>query len=119
MTNHEQSITMDLQREIDWLSRELIEAQTKCNELEKEDARIKAALTQLPYSRDVLGMLVREAWVDWAKEQPNPKPHWLTPYKDLSESDKEADRRIGERVARVTLARTMEYTIPERGGAEL
>jgi hypothetical protein len=57
----------------------------------------------LPYSRDALGRMVRQAWVSWANAQPNPKPGWLLPYDQLSESDKEADRKIGEFVARWTL----------------
>lgn len=57
----------------------------------------------LPFSRDQLGRFVRDAWISWAKEQPNPKPSWLVPYDDLAEADKEADRIIGERVARWAL----------------
>lgn len=53
------------------------------------------------FSRDYLGEIVREAWVKWAEKQPNPKPSWLVPYRDLSEADKEADRQIGVRLARV------------------
>jgi hypothetical protein len=49
--------------------------------------------------REALGRLVRDEWVRWAREQPNPKPSWLTPWSDLSESEREVDRRIGERVA--------------------
>lgn len=57
----------------------------------------------LPIDRETLGRMVREAWVRWAKTQPNPKPSWLVPYDDLSEPDKEADRQIGETIARWTL----------------
>ena len=57
----------------------------------------------LPFDRDTLGRMVREAWVRWAEMQPNPKPSWLVPYDDLAEADKEADRQIGEAVARWTL----------------
>lgn len=57
----------------------------------------------LPFDRDQLGRFVREAWISWAKVQPHPKPSWLVPYDALSEPDKEADRIIGERVARWTL----------------
>ncbi len=46
--------------------------------------------------REQLGRLVREQWVRWALEHPEPKPSWLLPYEQLTESDKEADRRIGE-----------------------
>jgi len=54
--------------------------------------------------RERLGRLVREEWVRWAQEQPDPKPSWLTPWVGLSESMKEVDRRIGERVARAAEA---------------
>lgn len=57
----------------------------------------------LPYDRDTLGRMVREAWVRWAETQPNPKASWLLPYDELAEPDKEADRQIGEAVARFTL----------------
>lgn len=46
--------------------------------------------------RERLGRLVRAAWVEWAHEQPDPHPSWLTPWDQLSESGKEADRRVGE-----------------------
>lgn len=57
----------------------------------------------LPFDRETLGRFVREAWVDWARTQSNPKPSWLVPYEMLTEADKEADRRIGEFVARWTV----------------
>jgi hypothetical protein len=57
----------------------------------------------LPYDRDTLGRFVREAWVRWAQTQPDPKPSWLVAYDELPEADKEADRQIGEAVARWTL----------------
>jgi hypothetical protein len=50
------------------------------------------------YDRDVLGRIVREAWVAWASGQANPKPYWLLPYDELRECEKEADRQIGEAV---------------------
>lgn len=46
--------------------------------------------------RDALGRLVRRAWVEWAREQPNVRPSWLVPWEELAEADREADRRIGE-----------------------
>ena len=58
---------------------------------------------ELPWSRYQLGRFVREAWVRWAQAQPHPKPAWLVPYDELSEADQEADRQIGEAVARWTL----------------
>ena len=48
--------------------------------------------------RDVLGRVVRKAWIEWASQQPDPKASWLVPYEELDEHDKEADRLIGERV---------------------
>jgi hypothetical protein len=57
----------------------------------------------LPLDRDQLGRIVREAWIGWANAQPAPKPSWLVPYDQLSETDKEADRRIGEAVAGAVL----------------
>lgn len=48
--------------------------------------------------RERLGRIVREVWVEWAREQPSPKPSWLVPWEGLSEPDKEVDRRIGERL---------------------
>jgi hypothetical protein len=47
-------------------------------------------------NRDYGGRLVREAWVRWARTQPDPKSSWLVPYEELSEPDKEADRQIAE-----------------------
>jgi hypothetical protein len=57
----------------------------------------------LPTDRETLGRLVRDAWVRWAQTQPYPKPSWLEPWERLGEDDKEADRQIGEAVARWTL----------------
>jgi hypothetical protein len=53
--------------------------------------------------REKLGRAVRAVWMAWAREQPNPKPSWLVPWEELSEPDKEVDRRIGEAIARVAL----------------
>jgi hypothetical protein len=70
-------------------------------------AELEAALLDgsrpLPIDRETLGRMVREAWVRWALTQPSPKPSWLVPYDALDEPDKEADRQIGESVARFTL----------------
>lgn len=49
--------------------------------------------------RERLGQLVRDTWIKWAKEQPNPKPSWLVPWEELSEPDREVDRRIGEAIS--------------------
>lgn len=56
-----------------------------------------------------LGQLVRKTWVNWAKQQPNAKPSWLTPWDDLDPGQKEVDQLIGEaveaQVARKYIAR--------------
>jgi len=49
--------------------------------------------------RESGGRLVRDVWIAWAKEQPNPKPSWLVEWDGLSEPDKEVDRRIFEACA--------------------
>lgn len=47
---------------------------------------------------DRLGREVREVWVRYAREQPNPKPSHLVGWDELNEGDKEVDRRIGRRL---------------------
>ncbi|HEY6493284.1 MAG TPA: hypothetical protein VIZ43_08430 [Trebonia sp.] len=49
--------------------------------------------------REELGRRVREIWVAWASEQPDPKPSWLASWDDLDDGQREADMRIGEGVA--------------------
>jgi hypothetical protein len=49
-------------------------------------------------NREEGGRLVRIAWIEWAQQQPNPKPSWLVPWEGLSEEDKEADRQIWEKI---------------------
>lgn len=51
--------------------------------------------------RETLGRRVREVWTAWAEEQPHPKLSWLRPWEELSEGDKEVDRRIGEQLAEI------------------
>ena len=55
--------------------------------------------------REFYGQIVRLVWIEWAKEQPNPKPSWLVPWGDLPEPDKEVDRRIGARIVEVSKPR--------------
>lgn len=50
---------------------------------------------------ETLGRLVRGIWVQWASEQPNPKPSWLAPWEQLLPGDQEVDMRIGLGVAAV------------------
>lgn len=63
--------------------------------------------------RENLGILVRGVWIEWAKQQPDiaEHPHWLTPWADLSERDKEVDRKIGDTVARYVLAHARNAVI--------
>lgn len=77
--------------------------------MEKDDeiARIRAGVTSSPRTdRESLGRAVREEWVAWAKEQPGPKPSWLVPWEELDGPNKEVDRRIGERIARLVESRS-------------
>jgi hypothetical protein len=66
--------------------------------------------------REALGRLVREVWVVWAKDQPNPKPHHLAPWDALAEPDREVDRRIGETLLGIRDWRTGQ-TPGNRAGA--
>lgn len=45
--------------------------------------------------RELVGRLVRQVWVRWAREQPDPKPSWLRPWEELDDDQREADMRIG------------------------
>jgi len=58
--------------------------------------------------REHLGPLVRQVWVDWAREQPDPKPGWLTGWDDLDEGQREVDMRIGEAVAGAERERVLD-----------
>lgn len=61
-------------------------------------AEVRASRTLTAPERDDLGRIVRDEWMAWAREQPNPKPSWLVEWDRLSEPDREVDRRIGERL---------------------
>jgi hypothetical protein len=56
------------------------------------------AITNLPpdEQREHFGRLVRDAWVLYCLETGDTKPSHIAPWDDLSEWDKEADRRIGD-----------------------
>lgn len=71
--------------------------------LREAAAFLSRPVDTLPLDRETLGRMVREAWVRWARTQPDPKPSWLVPYDELSEPDKEADRQIGEAIAKWTV----------------
>lgn len=62
--------------------------------------------------REFLGQLVRMEWVAWAREQPHPKATWLAPWHQLTEPEREVDRRIGERIYRFTKG----LTVTSHGG---
>lgn len=67
------------------------------------------------WDRENLGIIVRDEWMAWAREQPNIKTSWLTPWTLLTEPEREVDRRIGERIARcvaVTLKRQAASAAP-------
>jgi len=62
---------------------------------------------------ELLGTIVRDAWVSWAREQPRPKPGWLVPWSELSHTDQEADRRIGLAVARYVVETLIRVSYPQ------
>jgi hypothetical protein len=62
-------------------------------------ARRAPAVSLSGLDREALGREVRRVWVDFARSQPNPKPHHLAPWEELDEPNKEVDRIIGERLA--------------------
>jgi hypothetical protein len=45
--------------------------------------------------RELVGRLVRQVWVEWARERPDAKPSWLLPWEDLDDGQREVDMRIG------------------------
>ena len=67
-------------------------------------------------TRSELGKLVREVWIKWAREQPSPKPSWLVPWEQLSENDREVDRRIGETLYNYHGKKSEDEKCPKCGG---
>jgi hypothetical protein len=65
-----------------------------------------------PDPREPLGRLVRDTWVTWAREQPNPKPSWLAPWDELDDGQREVDMRIGAAVAETVVANFMANLDP-------
>jgi hypothetical protein len=47
-------------------------------------------------ARELVGRLVRQVWVEWAREQSDPKSSWLLPWEALDDGQREVDMRIGE-----------------------
>lgn len=71
-------------------------------------------------SRDELGRIVREAWIACCLSIGDTKQSHLTPYDELNDSDKEADRQIGEAVVnamRAEYMREAKYVLDKRGRA--
>lgn len=68
--------------------------------------------------REELGKAVRLAWVAYCQETGDTKPSHLAPWEELSEWDKEADRRIGAVVAVMVIERmalTLEHLADHSG----
>lgn len=65
-------------------------------------------------TREWLGRLVRIAWEDWAREQPDCKENWLTPWELLEERYREVDRRIGEFITRAHVPKEINALAAER-----
>lgn len=55
---------------------------------------------------ELLGRLVRKAWMEWAEKQPDiaEHPNWLTPWEGLSDREKEVDILIGEAVYKAAIS---------------
>lgn len=70
---------------------------------EWEGARIIEAQTRCDDENDELGKRVRQAWIAYCLETGDTKPSHIAPWEELSEWDKEADRRIGKAIARYIL----------------
>lgn len=72
--------------------------------------------------REALGRIVRQTWVAWAGEQPDPKPSWLLGWDDLDAGQREVDMRIGVAIAAAErdriadLADRLAATVPSAGG---
>lgn len=47
-------------------------------------------------NREQLGRLVREVWIKYCCDTGDMKPSHLAPWEELSEGEKEVDRKIGE-----------------------
>lgn len=80
-------------------------------------------------AREQRGRLVRETWVAYCLATGDTKPSHIAPWEELSEWDKEADRRIGdafaaavpdaETMAAVEFAKTViQYTIDLSGDGD-
>lgn len=52
-------------------------------------------------TRELLGRTVRRVWIEWARQQVDPRPSWLAPWEELSPEMQEVDCRIGVALADV------------------
>lgn len=76
----------------------------------------ESAETWQVLDREALGKQVRSVWIKWAREQSSPKPSWLLSWDELTEPDKEVDRRIGETLwAEALRAFSYNHDDPFRG----
>lgn len=76
---------------------------------EAAEVEQRALDEQCAADREALGRRVREVWTAWAREQPSPKASWLVPWEDLTEPEREVDRRIGEALAARGLAQGLAW----------
>ncbi len=60
--------------------------------------------------RDYLGKIARQAWIAYCRKTGDTEPSHLTPWEDLSEWEKEADRTIGEAIAVMMVGRKLPVT---------
>jgi len=58
--------------------------------------------------REQRGRIVRRTWVEWALDQPNPKPSWLLPWEELDDGQREVDMRIGDELTRAERSRILD-----------
>jgi hypothetical protein len=65
-------------------------------------------------SREALGRVVRDAWIKWAEEQPDPKPSWLVPWEALDAGQRDVDMRIAEAIAAAARAQIFGQPLTQR-----
>jgi hypothetical protein len=66
--------------------------------------------------REELGKIVRKVWVKYCKEIGDNKPNHIASWEEISEIDKEADRRIGETLIKLFSKKVIKrlYNIVDR-----
>jgi hypothetical protein len=67
--------------------------------------------------RERLGRVVRDAWITWARTQPDTRksehPQWFLSWEEMAECDREVDRQIGMAVVKSFFAMRIEELISE------